>query len=180
MSALASDIIFQIAIEIEVLSVWIENWNCLVERESYEICSVQQEQNIEIKIRSLLSVIMLKLIMRKKPETNYIKIARLSQADSSEFWEHHRKYNSFITLLVVLSKNLLWLLTYNKSARLLLSHLKLILHDLLQHHFVPTDFFPICTNATIYSNKKTKILINVVSLRVKNSLFFFLNWTQWS
>lgn len=46
---------------------------------------MQQEQNIEIKIRSLLSVIMLKLIMRKKPETNYIKIARLSQADSSEF-----------------------------------------------------------------------------------------------
>lgn len=38
MSALAGDIIFQIAIVIEVLSVWIENWNCLVERESYEIC----------------------------------------------------------------------------------------------------------------------------------------------
>lgn len=38
LSVLACDIIFQIALVIAVLSVWIENSNCLVEIEPYEIC----------------------------------------------------------------------------------------------------------------------------------------------
>lgn len=38
LSAFACDIIFQIALVIAVLSVWIENSDRLVERVSYEIC----------------------------------------------------------------------------------------------------------------------------------------------
>lgn len=38
LSAFTCDTIFQIAPVIAVLNVWIENSNCLVERESYEIC----------------------------------------------------------------------------------------------------------------------------------------------